>query len=231
MGLGGSLLLACRTLVFDWPTKLIHFPSPISWCNGLGYCRGSWAKRPDTVWCTVIFSFWCFIGVLARRGVYMRENGTIALVFFPKRAFVASMFLACRNGHCGGRKGQVANLGSKNPQQPKCLQRKGQPNMTTIGLITEKDDIKREIMPKDNGFTFTLAQGGRASLGVFWVVGGCAGWLNITITCPPMLLYMLNMYSVIFFCVSCTSVANVIRSRGLLLFSMLVSKTDRFLQS
>ena len=36
----------------------------------------------------------------------------------------------------GGRKGQMVNLASKTPKQPKSLQNKGKPNKTTIGLIT-----------------------------------------------------------------------------------------------
>ena len=62
------------------------------------------------------------------------------------------VFLECK-GPRGGRKAQIVNRFRK---QPKCLQNKGKPNKTTIGLITwvgvklDKNDYKTgEKRPKD----------------------------------------------------------------------------------
>ena len=46
------------------------------------------------------------------------------------------VFLECRKGHFGGRKGQALTLGSKTQKQPRCLQNKRKHNKTTIGLTT-----------------------------------------------------------------------------------------------
>ena len=46
------------------------------------------------------------------------------------------MFLKCKKGHAGGRKGQNDEFGFQNAETIECLPNKGKPNKTTTGLIT-----------------------------------------------------------------------------------------------
>ena len=79
--------------------------------------------------------------------LYMREIGTIChFGFLPNFvAFIASTFVisplqcsvsGCRNGHFGGRKGQMVHWGSRTPKRLTCLQNNGKANKSRIGLIT-----------------------------------------------------------------------------------------------
>ena len=99
------------------------------------------------------------------------------LVFFPVYSSLRVKFALpikdvvvweCNKSHFGGRKGQMVNLGSETPKQPKCLQIKGKPNntiglMTRIGLELAKIYYKtRKRMPK--GQMVPLSCGHRGAL-------------------------------------------------------------------
>ena len=75
----------------------------------------------------------------------MCENGSICPYSVPSPIYsffgvgvghfpLKAVCLECRKGHLGGQKGQMVNLGSQTPKQPKCPENRGKMHKTAIWL-------------------------------------------------------------------------------------------------